>query len=72
MADRPLVVEARIEWNFGRTNVVWSVRDNHGASAQGFADSHADAMRDAAAFVEAMAHPRHGGAYERAALRVVP
>jgi len=70
-AERPLVVEVRIEWNLGRSKVVWNVRDNSGATASGFADSHVDAMRDAAAFVEAMAQPRVGSCFEKTDLRVV-
>ena len=70
-AGRPLVIEARFEWNLGRTKVVWNVRDNSGTEARGFADCHVDAMRDAASFVEAMAQPRVGSAFDRSDLKVV-
>jgi hypothetical protein len=70
-AARPLVVEARFEWNLGRTKVVWRVRDNAGTEANGFADNHVDAMRDAAAFVEAMAQPRVGSLFQKTGLKVV-
>jgi hypothetical protein len=69
--ERPLVVEVRFEWNLGRTKVVWNMRDNTGTTATGFADCHVDAMRDAAAFVEAMAQPRSGSAFSKSDLRVV-
>lgn len=67
----PLVIQARFEWNLGRTKVVWNVRDNSGCEAHGFADNHVDAMHDAAAFVEAMAQPRIGNCFEKAELKVV-
>jgi hypothetical protein len=67
----PLVVEVRFEWNLGRTKVVWNMHDNAGTTATGFADCHVDAMRDAAAFVEAMAQPRAGSAFTKSDLRVV-
>ena len=69
--NRPLVIEVRIEWNLGRTKVVWTARDNHGTQASGFSACHADAMRDATAFVEALAQPRVGSAFQKAGLRIV-
>lgn len=70
-ASRPLVVNVRVEWNLARNKVVWNVSDNSGCTASGFADSHVDAMRDAAAFVEAMAQPRAGDLFAKTELRIV-
>ncbi len=65
------VIEVRIEPNAQGSHLVWSIRASDGTKASGFAKCHADAMRDAAAFVEAMAQPRRGGLFVRPSLRVV-
>lgn len=68
--DMP-IVEVRIEPNVQGTHLVWNIRASDGTKASGFAKCHADAMRDAAAFVEAMAQPRVGGMFTKRELRVV-
>jgi hypothetical protein len=64
-------VEVRIEPNAQGSHLVWNIRASDGTKASGFAKCHADAMRDAAAFVEAMTQPRRGGIGTRPELRVI-
>lgn len=68
--DMP-VIEVRIEPNVQGTHLLWRVSASDGTKASGFAKSHADAMRDAAEFAEAMAQPRIGGLGTKPSLRVV-
>ena len=68
--DMP-VIEVRIEPNVSGTHLLWRVSASDGTKASGFAKCHADAMRDAAEFAEAMAQPRIGGLGTRPGLRVV-
>ena len=71
MPSRPMMIEARFEWNLSGSQIVWSVWASDGTRASGFAKSHVDAMRDATAFVEAMAQPRVGGMGKQPGLRVI-
>lgn len=64
-------IEVTIEPNVQGTQLVWNIRASDGTKASGFAKCHADAMRDAAAFVEAMAQPRVGGMFTKRELRVI-
>ncbi len=66
-------IEVRIQPNMDGTDLIWSISASDGTRASGFAQCHADAMRDAAAFAEAMAQPRLGGrsVLVKPALRVV-
>lgn len=67
-----IVVTVRIEPNAAGSHVLWSVHGSDQTKANGFAKSPGDAMRDAAAFVDAMAQPRVGGLFAQAApLRVI-
>lgn len=66
------VVTVRIEPNAGGSHIVWCVHGSDGTEARGFAQCPADAMRDAAAFVEAMMQPRVGGLHRTPDLRTVP
>jgi hypothetical protein len=68
--DMP-IVEVRIEPNAAGTHLVWNISASDGTKSSGFAKCHADAMRDAAAFVEAMTQPRAGGLWGRPDLRVI-
>ena len=68
--DMP-TIEVRIEPNGQGTHLVWNVRSSDGTKSSGFAKCHADAMRDAAEFAEAMAQPRLGGLFKAPVLRVV-
>jgi hypothetical protein len=65
------VITVRVEPNRQGSHIIWNVRAEDGTEAHGFAKSPADAMRDAAAFVEAMMQPRLGGLWKRPELRVV-
>lgn len=64
-------VTVRIEPNMAGTHLLWNIVASDGTKSSGFAKCHADAMRDAAAFVEAMTQPRRGGLWTKPALRVV-
>lgn len=64
------VVTVRVEPNiYGK--IIWRVDGFGNVKATGFADSHADAMRDAAAFVEAAAQPRSGTLWGKTGLRTI-
>jgi hypothetical protein len=65
------IVEVRIEPNAVGTHLVWNIVASDGTKSSGFAKCHADAMLDAAAFVEAMTQPRSGGLWKRPDLRVI-
>ena len=65
------VVEVRVEPNGDGTQILWHIYDRDGTKSSGFASSPADAMRDAAAFVEAMMQPRVGGLFVKPELKVV-
>jgi hypothetical protein len=64
-------VTLRIEPNAAGSHLVWNITADDGTKSSGFAKSHADAMRDAAAFVEAMTQPRAGGLFTKPELRIV-
>lgn len=71
--DMPAIV-VRVEPNAQGTHILWHVEDayfHNGTRANGFAQSPAEAMRDAAEFVEAMMQPRLGGLFKKLELRVV-
>lgn len=65
------IVEVRIEPNVQGTHLVWNIMASDGTKSSGFAKCHADAMRDAASFVEAMTQPRAGGLRKRPSLRTL-
>jgi len=65
------IITVRIEPNYGGETLVWNIQASDGTRASGFARTHADAMRDAAAFVEAMAQPRLGGLRSKPVLRPI-
>jgi hypothetical protein len=65
------VVTVRIEPNAMGSRLLWTSQSSDGTSCSGFAASYGDAMRDAAAFVEAMAQPRVGGLFKKPALHVI-
>ncbi|WP_166443368.1 hypothetical protein [Acetobacter sp. DmW_136] len=68
--DFPMIT-VRVQPNRGRSHVLWSVETMDGTRANGVAYSPVDAMKDAAAFVEAMSMPRLGGHFRKRELRVV-
>ena len=65
------VIDVRIETNVQGTHLIWNVTASDGTKASGFAKCHADAMRDAAAFVEAMAQPRAPGSGIQAGILIL-
>ncbi|WBV42761.1 hypothetical protein [Pseudoroseomonas cervicalis] len=66
------VIAVRIEPNADGTHILWRVSASDGTQASGFARTPGDAMRDAAAFADAMSQPRHsGGLWGKPGLRVV-
>ena len=65
------VVTVRVEPNAQGSHIIWNVRAGDGTEAHGFALCPADAMRDAAEFVEAMMQPRLGGFWQKPDLRVI-
>lgn len=64
-------IELKIQPNAQGTHLVWCILGADGTKASGFAKCYADAMRDAAAFVETMAQPRVGGVWTRPTLRAM-
>lgn len=68
--DFPMIT-IRVQPNRGRTHVLWAVETMDGTRSNGVAFSPVDAMKDATAFVEAMAMPRLGGHFRKRELRVV-
>lgn len=65
------VVTVRIEPNHNGSSIVWNINASDGTKSSGHAKCPADAMRDAAAFVEAMMQPRVGGLWTKPELKVV-
>ena len=65
------VVTVRIEPNAMGSKIIWRIESNDGTKAHGLANCPAEAMRNAAAFVEAMMQPRVGGLFEKPELKVV-
>ena len=64
----------RVEPNVQGTHILWSVSQAHtydGTVAKGFAATPAEAMRDAAEFVEAMMQPRLGGLFKKPELKLL-
>lgn len=68
--EKTPIVIVRIEPNHNASRIVWNITASDGTKSSGFANCSADAMRDAAAFVEAMMQPRVGG-FHRPELRSV-
>lgn len=65
------VVTVRIEPNYDGSSIVWNIMASDGTKSCGHAKCPADAMRDAAAFVEAMMQPRVGGLRRKPELKVI-
>ena len=65
------VVKVRIEPNAAGNSIIWNIMADDGTKASGHAKCPADAMRDAAEFVEAMMQPRVGGLWVKPELKVV-
>ena len=67
------IINVVVQPNHDGSQILWEVRGSDGTQSNGFAQSAADAMRDAATFVEAMMQPRVGGMWrDGPELRVVP
>lgn len=65
------IVTVRIEPNMEGNSIIWHISASDGTKSSGHAKCLADAMRDAAAFVEAMMQPRVGGLWTKPELKVV-
>ena len=64
-------VTVRIEPNHSGTHIIWSMWSSDGTRSSGLAKSAPDAMRDSAAFVDAMLQPRVGGLLVKPEIKAV-